>query len=220
MPFRNFCRLCLVGLISVTSLSSFSQDINRQIAKCAGEINSAERLVCFDELSKELGVDKPTKSNIKTQSKWIVEKDKSPIDDSINVTMALEAESTIQSSYKSSTPVLVIRCKENRTSLYIQWGVYLTTQETYVLSRLDREKPVTAEWNISSDYEATFYPNSPSGYFRGRGALDLIPFIKELMFHETLLVQTTPYGASPVITSFDIKGLTDAITPLRETCNW
>jgi peptidoglycan hydrolase-like protein with peptidoglycan-binding domain len=43
-------------------------------------------------------------------------------------------------------------------------------------------------------------------------------FIREIVHHERLLVQLTPYGEPPVMTTFDLRGLAAAIQPLAERC--
>ena len=77
-----------------------------------------------------------------------------------------------------------------------------------MLIRLDKQKSKTRSWSISTDNKAVFVRGSD------------ISFAKELMKHDKLLTQVTPYGESPVMATFDIRGLTEAIKPLRKTCNW
>ncbi|XPP91702.1 hypothetical protein ACN08N_17410 [Photobacterium leiognathi subsp. mandapamensis] len=35
-----------------------------------------------------------------------------------------------------------------------------------------------------------------------------------------LIAQITPYNENPLTAIFDTKGLSNALAPLRETCNW
>jgi Type VI secretion system VasI, EvfG, VC_A0118 len=46
------------------------------------------------------------------------------------------------------------------------------------------------------------------------------PSLKDLMKSESLLVELTPYSESPIMTSFDVRGLTEAIKPLQAACPW
>ena len=85
---------------------------------------------------------------------------------------------------------------------------YLGLDETRMLTRLDKQKSKTKLWSISTDNKAVFVRGSDIG------------FTKELMKHDKLLTQITPYGESPVMATFDIRGLTEAIKPLRKTCHW
>jgi len=40
------------------------------------------------------------------------------------------------------------------------------------------------------------------------------------MKHDNFLTQITPYGENPVMATFDIQGLKEAIKPLRKACGW
>ncbi len=140
---------------------------------------------------------------------WYVREETSPVDDSTNVYLSLRAEDTIRSRFgKSVRPSLYVRCKENKTEVFINWGVYLGIDQTHVLQRFDGKRAATVLWNISTDHEATFYR---SGH---------IAFARQLVRHEKLLLQTTPYGESPVMVSFRLEGLRSAIKPLRKACGW
>ncbi|MDH2435597.1 type VI secretion system-associated protein TagO [Pokkaliibacter sp. MBI-7] len=184
-------------------------DEKQEIAKCAAIKGNGERLVCFDTLAEKLGVDK----NVVTtkaidKGKWVVRTETSPIDDSTNVFLTLEAENYITSRMTTTKPTLMLRCKENSTDAFIIWGVYLGLETTEVLTRLDKEKAKTTTWTLSTDNTATFYYGKD------------IAYIKSLMTHDQLLAQVTPYSESPVTTTFDLRGLSEAIKPLQEACKW
>ena len=87
-------------------------------------------------------------------------------------------------------------------------GVFLGSNRIKVLSRLDKQKATKRNWDISTDNKAIF---APGGY---------IKYIKNIMKHDKLLVQMTPYGANTVTTTFDIRGLKEAIKPFRDACRW
>lgn len=203
--------LVLCPFLLATVSVSASADITAEIARCAAIQSPAERLACYDALARELGLEggkKLSTSDAPGVGKWRVSTETSPIDDSKNVYLSLDAENSIPSMLGTVQPTLYLRCKENKTELYISWGVYLGLETTTVLTRLDSEKAKTAIWHLSTDNEATFYPGSP------------ISFIRTLMRHDTLLAQVTPYGESPVMVTFDLRGLEDAVKPLQEACNW
>lgn len=134
--------------------------------------------------------------------------DKSPINDSTNVFLSLDSEQTVRSGYNTVSPTLVIRCSEGKTNAYITWDLYLGLESTSLLTRLDKEPAVTTTWTISTDNKSVFVSGSD------------VTFAKQLMSHQTLLAQITPYGESPVMTTFDVGGFSDAIKPLREACKW
>jgi type VI secretion system protein VasI len=154
-----------------------------------------------------MGVDKP-KVTTKNKGKWVVSESTSPIDDSVTVTMMLDASDTILNPYGQFTrPTLILRCSENKTNAFINWNMFLGTDTIRVLNRIDKQKAKTRSWYISTDNKAIFAPKD-------------IAFIKSLFGHEKLLQQLTPYSESPKTASFKIGGLQEAIKPLRKACRW
>ena len=196
--------LLIAGFITGAAHAS----VKEEIAKCAAQNAPAERLSCFDTLAKSLGVDKPETTVKAGKGKWVVRTKKSPIDDSINVMLAVRAEREVRSGYRTATPTLVIRCSEGKTNVYITWSLYLGIGTTEMLTRLDKEAATTDTWDISTDDKAVFVRGSDIG------------FAKKLMRHHTLLAQITPYSESPVMATFEVGGLSEAIKPLREACKW
>ena len=121
----------------------------------------------------------------------------------------LTADLPISSNFgRTSTPVLFITCREKKTELFINWDVYLGLGETSMLHRLDKQKAVTKVWDISGNTKAVFY--------RGR----IIDFIKSLEKSGKMLAQITPYNENSATTTFDLKGLSEAIKPLQKSCGW
>lgn len=201
---RSIFVLFSIMFFSAGTLAGEKEDIGKCAAKKAG----AERLICYDNIAKTLGVDKPQTVVTAGKGKWIVRTDKSPINDTTNVYLSLSSEQSVRSGYNTVTPTLLIRCAEGKTNAYITWDLYLGLGSTSMLTRLDKATAVTKTWSISTDNKAVFVSGS-----------DII-FAKQLMSHQTLLAQITPYSQSPVMATFDIGGLSEAIKPLREACKW
>lgn len=195
-------------ILTLVLLSFLNAATKQDIAICANKDSDAERLICFDSIAKKLNVNEPKQEIIANKGKWLTTIDTSPIDDSQKVILTLEADTPVRGNFTSSTPSLILRCSENKTEAYIAWDVYLGIGTTKVLTRLDRNKARTKTWGLSTDNKATFAPGSN------------VSFIKSLIGHEKLLVQTTPYGASPTMTTFHLSGLRDAIKPLKKACHW
>lgn len=76
--------------------------------------------------------------------------------------------------------------------------------------RLDKEKAKTIPMEVSNGHKAI-------GLWSGSKS---IPLIKEMFGHDKMIVQITPYQKGPVTMEFTIKGLEEAIKPLREACGW
>jgi len=142
------------------------------------------------------------------KGKWRVGSERSKIDDSTNVFMELSADQPFTNDFGQSViPTLLIRCTENKTNIGVNWDTFLNLDTIPVLHRMDSEKAKTTEWTISSNNLAAFAP-SP------------ISFIRDLMKHEKLLIQTIPHAANKVIAEFHVDGLKNAIKPLQDACSW
>ena len=202
-------KLIFTGLVlSLNTINASEELIIKDIEKCASISSITSRIICYDDLALSLNLVKSKDKTIKSKGKWILNEEKSPIDDSVNVTLYVESNEPITDKYrKKQTPTLILRCSENTTNAFINWGMFLGSDYADVLVRLDKEKAKTSSWLISTNHESIFAKKN-------------ISFIKKLMKHETLLTQITPYGENPVMTTFDIQGLKEAIKPLRKACGW
>jgi type VI secretion system protein VasI len=182
--------------------------------RCAAIASPAKRLECFDALSHRLGVSLP-KASASTVSKWKVQQETSAIDDSLNVFVSLSAESTVSGwPLKMYTPLLMLRCKENRTQAYIVTGmapqVEQGTNGATVTLRFDNEKAEQFHTIKSTTGDMLFFEQSGQS----------IDLIKRMLHRSTLLFQFVPFHSAPQMTTFDLRGLTEAIKPLRKNCQW
>jgi|TARA_B100001971_G_scaffold18505_1_gene14422 type VI secretion system protein VasI len=192
----------------VLSANAFGQadSINKRLAKCAAIEGDLERLECFDQLTRELGLVATTNTvAVEGSGKWNVRIDSNPLDDSKTVVLVLVADEG--SSQWGRPVVLIIRCKSNSTEVYITWNDYLGS-EARVTTRIGSSKAQSSYWSLSTDSQATFYQDNR------------IAFVKQLMRADKFVAQVTPYNESPVTAVFDIRGLSEAIKPLQETCGW
>jgi type VI secretion system protein VasI len=194
-------------LLAVTIAAPAHADPKQMIAECASKTSDAIRLVCYDDVARSLGVDK-LKATQKGVGQWRITSEKSPIDDSVNVFVSVEADAEIRSGYTVVRPTLFLRCAEKKTSVFINWGVYLGLDRTQMLTRLDTDPAQTGAWSVSTDSKAVFVLGSD------------IAFAKGLFGHGKLLAQVTPYGESPVMAQFPITNIEEAIKPLRDACKW
>ncbi len=201
--------ICLLVVLVFTNSTNAATVLQEGLAKCVEKKNDAVRLICYDALAKSLGAIKPTVTQeVGDVGKWLIRSAQSDVDDSTNVFLLLNANEEVGSGYKQSRPQIVLRCMENKTNAYMDWGQYLGIGETRMLTRIDAQKATTRTWNISTDNKAVFVRGSD------------ITFTKSLMGHEKLLAKITPYSENPVTVTFDIHGLSEAIKPLRKACGW
>ncbi len=149
----------------------------------------------------------PANSLAADQGRWSVETRISPMDDSKNVILSLPSDNWIKDKSGKKIPILILRCKEKATQAYIVFDLYLGDRPIKLLIRMDKEKAYQETWNLSTNHLAAFAPDGQR-------------FIKELLKHQKLLVQVAPEGQNPVIVTFQLRGLPEAVKPLRESCGW
>lgn len=163
------------------------------------------RLACYDQLARACGLlaSSPDKDN----GKWVVHVETNPLDDSKTVLLTLTADTG--ATRLGEKVELVLRCKSRKTEVFIIWNDYLGSGfSTDVTWRVGDSPATTAEWDISTSNESTFYP------------YDAIAFIGQLIGVSRLVAQVTPYNESPITAVFDLRGLANAVRPLREACGW
>jgi len=200
-------KILIMLFISIAS-NAASAHMADSLARCATEDSDKVRLMCYDSLATKAGIKEPEAEVVSDPGKWNVYEEKSPIDDSRNVHLFVMSNETVKSGYNTVKPSLHIRCSENKTNVFLNWGLYLGLEKTKMLTRFDKEKATMSSWSISTNNEAAFV--------RGND----IEFAKKVMKHQKLLVQVTPFGENSVMTTFNISGLSEAIKPLREACHW
>jgi type VI secretion system protein VasI len=209
--------------VCAASTGAAAQDLSESIATCKLLADSAQRLACFDKISAPAtSTPKPAPSSDQAAEAaaalkaamasgvWRVSHDISEIAGTKDVYLSVEG-TTIRGKFgQHFRPSLWLRCAEKETNVLIEWGQYLGLDRARLEWRIDEEGPRTDAWHISSDREAV-------GLWSGGTA---IPFIRTLIDKSKLAVRITPYGESPVTTTFPISGLRAAVTPLREACGW
>ncbi|MBY5946837.1 type VI secretion protein [Photobacterium rosenbergii] len=200
--------LFVVGTVNATTAPEQGNSgiDTKEIAICSTIEGDLARLECFDSLSAKHGLSAPQTVDTGTGDvgSWYVSKDINPVDDSQTVTLFLKADSG--SNKWGRKVAMVMRCSQNTTDMYINWGEYLG-REARVLTRVGSNKAITENWSLSTDSKASF-KRKP------------IPMIKQMLGQSKFVAQITPYNESPVTAVFDISGLNNAIEPLRETCGW
>jgi len=103
--------------------------------------------------------------------------------------------------------ILVLTCTQGATNAYVVWRQYLGVYDPEVTWRVGSDPSVSETWVLSTDSEATFAPEP-------------VELIKHMMTNDMFLIQTTPFGSTPVTMVFNTAGLKFEIAELRDTCAW
>ncbi len=148
---------------------------------------------------------RPTASAVSSAEKarWQLQTDISPIDDSKTYFLSKDAEEAIGTGFMRSTPTLFIRYKERKLDVYITFGTYLGSDTVPVTLRLGQSPAKQENWGLSTDGRAIFCPSDDRA------------FVQELLKNDRLVIRLTPFGESPVTSTFDLTGLSEAIQPMR-----
>jgi len=196
-----------LGLLlgSVSAYAITLKELDQRIKDCAAIGNATARLQAYDALAESLGLSPALSPGDK--GKWLVDISTDPIDDSKIVNLVLPCTSGTNSD---GNPIyLFLRYESGKTEAFIVWGQYLGENLIDVTWRFGNEQAETGEWLISTDGKATFYP-----------PYDVIAFIKKLLTVNRFVVRLTPPNESPITAVFDLRGLKNAIPPLREAAGW
>lgn len=194
------------------------------LERCRALKTASARLGCYDSLLPPTadGAESAPAAPAVSQTpkslatgKWSVRTETSKMADTWDVFLTLGSENLVKcrSFGGRSEMRLVLRCMENTTSAFMVGDCHFASGfQGYgrVTYRVDKKKARTVSMDASTDNEAL-------GLWRGRTA---IPFIKQLIGGETLLMRATPFNESPIEVEFDIRGLEEAVKPLRESCGW
>src|SRR5690606_5301428 len=105
-------------------------------------------------------------------------------------------------------PTMIIRCRDNRTEMFINWNSFLGSDPVSTTYRIDKEPAQKSGWSLSTDKRAAFFPGSP------------VPTLRRLAESTTFVANVTPYSESPVTAVFDTTGADKALADIRKGCSW
>jgi len=143
---------------------------------------------------------------------WNIELDKNALTDRTDVFIGINANETIQCGYESTRPTLYLRCTDNTTAALLVTSCFMADIQGYgkVRYRVDDGPMHSRNFIERTD-------NMALGLWSfGRST----PFIKQLMGGQKLIMEYTPFNDIPKQSTFDIRGVDDALIPLREACGW
>jgi len=200
----------ILPLLFTTWQTAFSATID----DCSKITTDAERLACFDSVSKQNETSANTEAKSDEQkSGWDFYTEKSKMDDSISYTIKLTTDNRINGGGNDEKyGVIFIDCSKIAMSIAFYAGGIVDEYDgiSRVRYRLDKEQAKIMDMT-------TIKPNYIVGLWNEEKS---VPFIKEMFGHDKMLVEVSRYGRTSAEMEFSIKGLEEAIKPVRKACNW
>jgi hypothetical protein len=151
----------------------------------------------------------PTPTPAPATGRWEVSEDASSFDDSKRVILTLLAENEIQGPIGSYLPALLLRCQEGVTEAFIDLGMQADVEgisdTATVRLRFDDGDAQTLQAEKSTSGMSLFLEPAKE-------------LIESMLTADQLAFQFTPFSANPAEMTFDLRGLDEAIGPLREAC--
>ena len=191
-------------LLAIPELAFSVED--KEIAECAAQTNTVSRIGCYDALAERHSLAPHVESTTpQGKGKWQTSTEVDPLNDK-NVYLATLTATNGRSKWDKPISVTV-RCSDNETELFINWNDFLGS-DAYTTIRVDKEKATKANWTLSTDKVAAFYPGTPIGV------------LKKLSGSKSLIASVTPYNESPVTAVFDTSGAEAAFADIRKGCGW
>lgn len=158
------------------------------------------RLKCFDEIGAQQDQGK-TETTATEPAKWEYETDKSPIDDSPQVSASLKG---------AGNTLLVLRCKERLTEAAFVPGQYFVNgsgNNVPAIVRLNEDSPVRTTWSASTNGSAAFAPRA-------------IDFIRSLPDGGKLFIRITGFQGRTADGLFQLADVSTARAKIEEACHW
>ena len=193
--------LCLIGMPSAYA--------NEEARQCAKIDSLIERLKCYDSLFKD---GTPT-FKIDVAQHWTVSEDISAFDDSKSVYIRTVNTNKAFNEYgKRENTSLHLRCNEGEIDAYIVYPRHLdlTADQSVLEYRLDKTDTAMLVLDKSTDGKAL-------GFWKSKNAKSRI---NELLTSKTLATRTSDYNGATMEAIFNLTGLSEIISPLKEACNW
>jgi len=200
----------IVCILTTVAMPAFTRTAQADLQECLEIENSLDRLSCYD---KETGYAPEITETTVSTGNWTVRSETSKMDDSTNVFLSLISDEQTNCPYKSGAHSIHMACRENETNLWIYFGDCFMSSiqgKGKITYRLDSESAINKNFRESNN-------NMALGLWSGGRA---IPFIKQMLGHERLIVRATPFSDSKVTAEYTIDGLEEAVKPLRKACNW
>lgn len=223
--------ISLLLLLVASQAAAFTQLYRFQY--CSSVPDGSERLQCYDNYARELGLVPPPDSEDisatqKVAGRWTI-RGEATMDDT-SVFVFTEGMAAFAHGANILVPTLIARCMEGRTELLVSFSSYFPVEvgpkkesSLYVRParlqgsqgystlkgtvRFDDDAETEILFRTNDDHRAFFFPN-PVSYLRQMKARGKMSFAAVARDHKRLN------------TVFELEGLDQALLQLRRQCEW
>ena len=204
--------LFILPLLITTWQTSFAATVD----DCSKINTSAERLACFDSISKQN--ESPVSDEQKSQWNFFTHHDE--WNDSVNYGVNLLSDNQIDKGMNDNKyglftivclePSMVVALSATDLSTYTDDLLESHGEYGFVRYRLDKGQAKKMKMKLGKSQRTIGIGSSEQA----------ISFIKEMFRHDKMLLEIDRSGRGLTTLEFSINGLEEAIKPLRKACNW
>ncbi|AKJ41618.1 type VI secretion system-associated protein VasI [Pragia fontium] len=213
--------LLLAGSVSVSAEPQIADKsgLEQALIQCRSEPSALLRLACYDNLFKttEANVSQPAvmKRSDTVQKALLLEKQR-PEHSTEFLTEQADGElspeviiSTPALGIRPPRPVLIFSCQDNITRMQIAFFNPLSN---------DKSSTITLKTNTGTTFRSHWFVRDNGLLLESSRGLPGISEIQRLLNAETLTIESENKALNGI--SFQISGLSKAISPLRQACRW
>lgn len=142
------------------------------------------------------------------KGKWLFEETSSAVTGAKTSVIWVGGELS-STNYLGDYPTLVIRCNNKKTEAYINFRAFLGSKNTSIAYKIGDNAFKNESWNLSTDGTALFAPANSAQAF----ALSLLNNAK-------FAAEAQSFSNGKMTGIFDITGIENAISPVRQECGW
>lgn len=209
--------LTIVAPFTALAQERNNVDIPSRIEECVNINDRVRRLVCYDNLAKELGLiteetAESTEELLHTAGFWEFIKKRGIAGDETFYLKNKTIEPIVSSAGIDRYPTLNLRCRLGTTNVFLDWGnqfdVTINQRKVFLLDfeyQFDSEPAKIAKWEISTDRRALFSPQP-------------VDFVKEMRQHERLVIDIAPPQEVARTLVFDLRGINEVLKVLVKEC--
>jgi hypothetical protein len=175
---------------------------------------------------------RPRQSTVVVGDKWTLSVDKNPMNDRPIVTAVLRAEAPAQGWLTSAVPQLVVRCQTPRPDDILvrfeaEGGAVQPGLEVYVVTGMAATvENAEGKHTINVRFDSAPVQSWGTSESTDKKALFIAPIYatRIILTHHTftesqrMLVEFTPFNASPVIIRFDVRGFEKHAAKILSAC--